>query len=135
MPIVSWCDEYSVNVGEIDIQHQKMLEIVNNLHTAVEECRDKSILKGLLIELVDFTHMHFSTEERYMNEYDFPGSESHKHEHKVLLQHLDNLVAAVSSGRYPTFCSDYDVSSDWFLFHVSNSDKNLGTYLNTKGVT
>jgi hemerythrin len=135
MPIINWRDEYSVNVREIDIQHQKMLEIVNNLHAAVEECRDKSEVKSLLIELVDFTHLHFSTEERFMDEYNYPGSEIHKSEHKVLLQHLDNLVAGVSSGKYPTFCSDYDVSSDWFLVHIAKSDKNLGAFLNTRGVT
>ncbi|MBA1444238.1 MAG: hypothetical protein FE835_04895 [Gammaproteobacteria bacterium] len=42
MPIITWCDEYSVNVEEIDIQHQKMLELVNHLHSAVEACIDKN---------------------------------------------------------------------------------------------
>ncbi|MCP4287335.1 MAG: hemerythrin, partial [Gammaproteobacteria bacterium] len=55
MPITTWSDEYSVNVREIDVQHQKMLELVNDLHSAVEACIDKNGLKSLLVELLEFT--------------------------------------------------------------------------------
>lgn len=134
MPIVTWCDDYSVNVEEIDLQHQKMLELVNNLHTSVEACIDKQDLKEKLVGLVEFTRMHFSTEERLMKQYDYPQAAPHHREHRILLQHMDNLVAAVSSGKYPTFYSDYDVSTDWALVHIAECDKSLGAFLNSKGV-
>lgn len=134
MPIVTWCEEYSVNVKEIDIQHQKMLQLVNNLHSAVEARIGKNDLKDLLVELVEFTRMHFSTEEKYMKKYDYPELVKHHKEHKMLLQHLDDLVKAVSKGNYPTFYSDYDVSTDWALIHISEHDKGLGAFLNTKDV-
>ena len=134
MPIITWYDEYSVNVGEIDIQHQKLLELVNNLHSAVEACIDKNGLKNLLVELVEFTHMHFSTEEQLMEKYGYPELAEHHKEHKMLLQHLNDLVAAVSRGKYPTFCSDYDVSTDWALVHISEFDKSLGAFLNSKDI-
>lgn len=134
MPIVTWCDEYNVNVEEIDTQHRKLLELVNDLHSSVEACVDKNDLKNLLIELLEFTKVHFSTEERFMKEYDYPELAEHHKEHRILLQHMDNLVAVVSSGRYPTFYSDYDVSSDWALVHISEFDKSLGIFLNSKNV-
>ncbi len=134
MPIVTWCDEYSVNVEEIDIQHQKMLEHVNNLHTAVEACIDKNELKKLLVELVEFTRMHFSTEEKLMKKHDYPDFAEHHKEHRILLRHMRDLVNAVSSGKYPTFYSDYDVSTDWALVHIAEHDKSLGAFLNSKNV-
>ena len=134
MPIVSWCDEYSVNVREMDDQHQRMLELVNNLHTVVESCIDKSELKDMLAELVEFTRVHFSAEERLMEKYEYPDFLKHRHEHELLLRHMDHLVAAVSSGKYPTFYSDYDVSTDWALIHIAESDKALGAFLNAKNV-
>ena len=75
MPIVTWRDEYSVNVEKIDLQHQKLIELVNNLHASVEARVSKNELEELLIELVKFTRVHFSTEEKYMKDYDFPESE------------------------------------------------------------
>ena len=134
MTTANWRDEYNVNVKEIDIQHQKMLELVNNLHSLVEACIDKNDLKDLLVELVEFTRMHFSTEEQLMEKHDYPEREEHLSEHRILLQHMTDLVALVSRGKYPTFYSDYDVSSDWALVHISEFDKGLGVFLNSKDV-
>jgi hemerythrin-like metal-binding protein len=134
MPIVSWSDKYSVNVEEIDLQHQKLIELVNNLHSSVESRISKKELEQLLIELVEFTRFHFSTEDKYMKEYDFPGFAEHYKEHNALLNHMDNLVSAVSNGKTPTFYSDYDISSDWALTHITGHDKVLGKFLNSKDI-
>jgi len=134
MPIVTWCDDFSVNVALIDSEHRQMLELVNDLHSSVEACVDKSILRKKLVELVDFTRSHFSTEENLMKEHDYPGFARHYKEHRILLQHMDNLVKAVAAGKHPTFRSDYDISSDWALDHISGCDKSLGLFLNSKGV-
>ncbi|MBL3529413.1 MAG: hemerythrin family protein [gamma proteobacterium endosymbiont of Lamellibrachia anaximandri] len=111
-----------------------MLELVNHLHTAVEACIDKNDLKTLLVDLVEFTRMHFSTEEQLMKKYDFPGFAKHHQEHRMLLKHLGYLVTAVSNGEYPTFYSDYDVSTDWALLHITDFDISLGAFLNSKNV-
>ncbi len=134
MPLVTWCDDFSVNVEEIDIQHQKLLELVNHLHSSVEACIEKKELKDLLIELVEFTRMHFSTEDQLMKKYDYPKYKKHHKEHKYLLEHMDRLISAVSSGKKPHFYSDYDVSSDWALNHISKHDSDLGAFLNSKKV-
>jgi hemerythrin-like metal-binding protein len=134
LPIVTWHDDFSVNVNEIDKQHQRMLELVNALHASVEACADKRDLQKMLVALVDFTRLHFSTEEKLMKDHHYPGLASHYKEHRVLLQHMDNLVKAVADGQYPTFYSDYDVSSDWALDHIAGCDKALGSFLNTKGI-
>ena len=134
MQIATWCDEYNVNVEEIDIQHQKMFELVKNLHSSVEARRDKNNLRDLLLELVEYTRMHFTTEEQLMEKYDYPEREEHLEEHRILLQHMTDLVAMVSRGKYPTFYSDYDVSTDWALVHISEFDKGLGAFLNSKDV-
>ncbi|MDJ0957315.1 MAG: hemerythrin family protein [Arenicellales bacterium] len=111
-----------------------MIALVNNLHAAVEACANKDDLKDLLVELVEFTRKHFSTEEKLMEEYDYPDLATHHKEHRLLLQYLIDLVDAVSSGKKLTFCSDYDVSTDWVLIHISECDKSLGAFLNSKGV-
>lgn len=134
MPIVTWSNEYNVNVDEIDTQHQEMLGLVNNLHASVEACTDKSILKNLLTELVVYTRMHFATEEQLMKQYEYPLFIEHRKEHKLLLQHMEFLLGAVSTGKYPTFYSDYDISTDWMFVHISDSDKKLGQFLNSKSV-
>jgi len=130
MPIFNWSEEYNVNVDKIDKQHRHLLLLVNNLHAAVEARIDKEELKTMLIELVEFTHTHFATEEQLMSKYNYPAQKAHHKEHKMLLKHLKDLVAGVSKGKYPTFYSDYDVSTDWALTHICAYDKPLGIFLN-----
>lgn len=134
MAAFTWSDEHKINVEEIDIQHQRILELVNNLHSSVEACIEKKELERVLIELVEYTHMHFSTEELLMKKNDYPELKKHHKEHQILLQHLDHLVAAVSSGKYPTFYSDYDVSTDWAMVHILECDKHLGAFLNSRNI-
>ena len=134
MPILTWSEEYSINVAEIDEQHKRLLELVGELHAAVEARIDKDDLRKMLVNLAKFTRHHFETEEKLMKEHKFERIKKHHKEHRALHKHLEQLVDVVSKGKYPTFYSDYDVSNDWFLNHVLKFDKKLGEYLNAKGV-
>lgn len=134
MPKVTWSADYSINVAEIDEQHQKILELVNDLHSAVESCIDKEELRVKLSALVEFTDFHFSTEDRLMKKHGYPGFKGHHREHRQLIGHLKELAKAVSKGKRPTFYSDYDVSTDWALTHIRDYDSGLGVFLNSKGV-
>ena len=134
MPILTWSEQYTINVAEIDEQHAKLCEHVSRLHAGVEARIDKDDLRQLLVDLVEFTRFHFDYEERLMKEHGLETSKTHRREHGLLLKHMEDLVQAVSKGKYPTFFSDYDVSNDWFLAHILNFDKKLGEFLNSKGV-
>ena len=134
MPLIEWKDEHTVNVKEIDHQHLRIVALVNQLHSSVEACIDKKELFHHLIMLVEYTRMHFSTEEKLMKQHAFPELPKHHEEHRMLLKYLDNLVASVSRGTYPTFYSDYDISSDWAMLHILEYDKDLGKYLNSKNI-
>ena len=35
MPIMKWSEELSVEVNEIDLQHQRLIDLINNLHDAM----------------------------------------------------------------------------------------------------
>ncbi len=133
MPTLNWSEEYSINVAEIDEQHKELLERVNAIHKAVKAQIDVEELLQLLSGLLDYTRFHFETEERLMDEHGL-SAKNHREEHQVLLTHLSDLVASASQGRYPVFYADYDVSDDWFLAHILQSDKKLGEHLNKKSV-
>jgi hemerythrin len=36
MPIIEWADALSVNVKEIDDQHKRLIDLINNLHDAMQ---------------------------------------------------------------------------------------------------
>ncbi len=134
MPVLVWSEDFRVNVAEIDAQHMKLCDYVNKLHAGVEARVDREDLRQLLVDLVDYTRLHFATEERLMHEHGMQPAAGHRKEHETLLGLLEDTVTAVSEGNHPIFYSEYDVSNDWFLAHIMNHDKKLGAFLNSKGV-
>ena len=134
MPILVWSDDYNVNVAEIDEQHKKLLEHVNNLHAGVEAQIDKQDLQKLLVELYDYTVFHFASEEKLMDRHGMKSLKEHRKEHELLLKHLKYICNAVSDGKRPAFYSQFDISNDWFLTHIMDFDKKMSAFLNSQGV-
>jgi len=84
--VLEWKDEYSVNVKEIDEQHKVFLKILNNLYVAINNYSIDKELTKILEELVDYTKLHFSTEEKYFEQFNYSHTEEHKEEHKELIE-------------------------------------------------
>ena len=73
MAFIDWADSYSVNVAEMDKQHQQLVSLINELHRAMMAARVESTLETVadevasmgktLQELIDYTSYHFATEE------------------------------------------------------------------------
>jgi len=134
MPTLVWSNDYSINVAEIDEQHKKLLEHVNNLHAGVEAQIDNQVLHQLIVDLYEYTVFHFAFEEKLMKKHGMDHIEKHHEEHKLMLEHLKDVCNAMSDGKRPAFYSEYDVSDDWFLAHIKGSDQKMGAFLNSKGV-
>jgi hemerythrin len=134
MPMLTWCEEFDIHVKEIDEQHQRLLELVTHLHSLVEAQAEKARLKQLLMDLLEFTHEHFATEEELMRRHDYPRFAKHHKEHKLLLRYMKLVVEGVSQGKYPTFFADYDVSTDWAMVHIEEHDRDMGVFLNARNV-
>lgn len=97
MPLMTWNDELSVKVKEIDDQHRKLIGLINILNDAIQAGEGKQILEETLSELVDYTGYHFQTEEKYMKKFEYPGYLAHKVAHdefaRQVLTHQANLKA------------------------------------------
>lgn len=91
-------------------------------------------VSGALAELIDFTRMHFATEENLMTRHAYPDYEKHRQEHQALLQDIDGLLQRFHDGdTLIPFAIELDLEA-WALRHIEISDKPLAAFLNTKGV-
>lgn len=125
MPIIKWCDTYAVGNERMDEEHKRLIEMVNKAFDS-QDCQ-KSILEQLTMDMKEYAIMHFSTEEKYMNDYAYPGTPKHVAEH--------NQFKALANGdEEPDPIELIRFLADWLNTHISDSDKALGLYLQTKGV-
>ena len=65
MSLIVWDDSLSVNVTEIDRQHQQLVSMLNDLHNAMKAGHGKEMLRNILSGLINYTDTHFKTEEKY----------------------------------------------------------------------
>lgn len=135
MALIIWKEAYSVNIAEIDNQHKKLIELINNLHDAMITGKAKEEMSKILSGLVDYTLYHFATEEKIFDQYDFPGSKAHKKQHSDLIEQVAALQKKHEDGERVLTIDVMNFLRDWLNDHIMGSDKKgYGPYLNSKGV-
>ncbi len=123
-----WDESLSVQVDEIDEDHQKLVDLFNILAHAVSEEDSAIYIEAVLDELISCTVWHFRHEERLMIKYDYADFLEHKKDHEELIESARDLQANyVQSGSL----SDEDLSflEHWLTGHILSADMKLGAYL------
>ena len=125
MQIVNWKSElYSVNVDEIDQQHQHLFHLLNKLFDSMSKGSDKEVLREVLTELMDYTHYHFGCEEAHFCELSrYKCKEKHKEEHQEFVEHIQSFYNDFVSGNKLLTMDIFIYIKDWINRHIRQVDK------------
>lgn len=129
MAFLQWNPDFSVGIDFMDTDHQKLMELLNELHELVEPGEVQAVAVDKLDELIDFAEQHFRLEERLMEESDYDEFEQHRQSHEVLLQDVAALRQYLTTGEKAAGPKIMDFLKDWLIRHIVESDKNLGGFL------
>jgi len=135
MALFQWDDSYSVGIAVIDEQHRKLVGMINTLDDAMRQGRGKSVLSGILSEMVRYTAMHFSTEEEYFKRYEYPGAGPHLEEHEKFTSKVSEFQKGFDAGRIGLSTDVMNFLTDWLKKHILGSDKRYGQFLVERGVS
>src|SRR5450759_5110773 len=86
MALIAWNEKFSVDVAEIDRQHKRLMNMINDLNEAANTGKGKDVVSQILDDLIIYTATHFKTEEKYFVQFKYPDSEAHKDEHAVCIK-------------------------------------------------
>jgi hemerythrin len=134
MPLIEWTPALSVGVDLIDVQHQKLLAIANDLHEATLEHRAKQVIGQTLADLIDYTHTHFATEERFFVEFDYADKEAHMAEHRALSSKVLELKAEFDAGNTAVTLEVMRFLKQWITEHLAGEDLKFAPFLREHGV-
>ena len=129
MAYFEWADDMSIDGGPIDADHQHLVRLVNELHTATSQGRGHEVVGRILEELIAYTVDHLQREERQMAAVRFPGLEQHKQRHADFIASLDRLQQRYEAGQITVAASLSAVLRDWLSLHIRRSDKELLVFL------
>lgn len=134
MAIIQWTNELSVGVEEIDLQHQKMIEIINKLETPMAQEKEKEVLFGVIKELMAYAKIHFKTEEQYFEQFDYEDSNVHKTQHVSFVKNISKFCEDYLSGRGGLTVSIRNYLFNWVVDHIKGSDKKYTDCFNRNGL-
>ncbi|MEJ5299442.1 MAG: bacteriohemerythrin [Thermodesulforhabdaceae bacterium] len=134
MPIVRWDDSFSVGIAEIDAQHKRLVEMINELYDAMRQRKGKDVLSEILDGMMSYAAVHFATEEKYFVQYFYPETESHRKEHRDFKKKADEFKKRFESNEIGVAGEVVDFLATWLKSHIKGSDKKYGPFLNEKGL-
>lgn len=111
----------SVNVGEMDGEHQVLIQKMNKLHAAREAKADRATLDRLVDDFAGYAAKHFADEEAFMAKIQFAGLSTHKAIHSMLLKQVGEHVATYKKSGVLTD-GFFSFLALWLRAHIQGVD-------------
>ncbi len=134
-----WKEKYSVGVEKFDNQHKKLLEIGRDLTYAFENL-EKGIdqydhIVNLLKEMQEYTEYHFNSEEKAMEEINYPDLEKHKKIHKDFVQKLEEIDLDQIDKNQKNFSMELlNFVATWIEQHILGEDQKYKPFFADKNI-
>lgn len=118
---------YSLHIGPMDDDHQKIINSMNRLHELHDAHANSSQLARAYAEFAAITVKHFSDEEAFMARIGFPELSRHELIHKTLLEQMNKHKAQFdASGE---FTDDFfSFLSFWLKSHICGIDTKYSSF-------
>jgi hemerythrin-like metal-binding protein len=132
MSRMEWNEEYSVGNDELDEQHRQLFDIINALGAAMVGAAEGILVEGILIELTDYLDIHFSTEELYLQQADYPDFSEHHAQHAEYVKKSLGFLKAYREGNEQLSEETLYFLKDWLNDHILDQDGLYAPYLSDK---
>src|SRR3989304_10537403 len=93
--ILSWTEDLTTGITEIDNEHKELFNIFYRLATESKEDKDRDKkrreISSIVLFLEEYSINHLGREERYMVNHNYPGYTTHKLQHNEFLRQISAL--------------------------------------------
>jgi len=134
MALFDWDNSYSVGVKELDQQHKKLVDTLNQLHQGMLNRQARSDTGTLLKQLFTYTKDHFATEERHLVRAQYPKLTAHSALHRALTDQVNDYIDRFEQGEISLDIHLLDFLRKWLMNHILDEDKQYGPCMNKAGI-
>ena len=129
MALLEWNESLSVGFGKMDEEHQRLVDMVNNLDDALSSGQDSAMVGELLDDLISHTLRHFHHEEHLMQAYGDPEYIAHKIEHTKLTRAAMDRQVQFLEGHPEAVSELLPFLKEWLTEHIHGIDAKTGRFL------
>lgn len=126
LKLIKWTKALSVGMEDIDAQHRYFISLINRAYE-IHDKKEKEKMSIELNDLISYARIHFTTEEKYFEQWDYPYKDEHMNEHAKLLAKLLKYSSDFNSGKCD--CEDFlAFLKDWLENHLKTYDFKYAKY-------
>jgi hemerythrin len=122
---LDWNESLSMYIPEIDAEHQRFIQLVNELNEAIIGHMNKKEIKSRMRAILDDAAMHFAHEEAVFKEWGYPDAE----EHAQIISFLNEIMESVDHGKMAHGWLEAGLEMKQVLIqHILNEDMKYRDY-------
>lgn len=121
--LIEWKPSYSVGVPTFDRQHQKLFELINQLHEAMAKGKARDQMAPIVDALSNYTKTHFREEEEALARAGYTKLPSHKLMHREFEAKVDGFGKDVKAGKLGLSIEVMSFLNDWLAAHIMKVDR------------
>jgi len=135
MSYIQWEDKYSTGIQEMDDQHRRIIELINELYDGRLDGHADDAMIDALHGITEYARKHFKDEEALMAKVNFPLLDEHRVEHHQLIKNIVDFHRRVAGNAPPSNLEFLSFLKKWLAEHIVESDKVYGKYVADKLMT
>jgi hemerythrin len=129
--VLDWSDDYLIGIEHIDEQHKQFFAIVHRLHEECLTCKGEDVVQETLDFLRDYAVNHFTGEEGFMREHEYPGVDQHAELHAAFLDKYAELMLEFNELGPSQDLAERtaDLVQGWLVDHIAEADAGYAAHV------
>jgi hemerythrin-like metal-binding protein len=122
MAHIQWKERYNINYKEVDAQHKRLLDILNQLLDLIESKRPPDELGVIFHRLCSYALDHFTLEERYLEASGYPALPRQKDDHAFFVGKILEFNERYDPSDSELLVETFTFLKTWYLGHILRTD-------------
>ena len=120
-----------VHLGQdaLDAEHQGQVHLLLAVEKELCGAADQTRPGVLLDQLIEYSNIHFMSEQVLMRERAYPGLPAHEAEHDQLMDQMRDFQKRFEMGERSLTAAEISTLRDWVLRHIRTKDTAFAHYL------
>jgi hemerythrin-like metal-binding protein len=134
MDLIKWRESYETGISSMDKQHQKLIELINELYKVLRKEESNESIEEVLLEMTTYAEKHLQVEEGILEANGYPDFANHIAIHQTYRDKLTTLMTESKKEHEAVVKDTYAFLRQWWMGHIVTEDKKYGEFLKAKGV-
>jgi hemerythrin len=116
----------------MDAEHKVQIGLILALEQALASGKGHADLLAILEQLVDYTNIHFMSEQMLMRLYAYPDIAQHEAAHDQLIDQARRVMEDFSSGELTMVSAGLLTLKQWLIDHIRSEDHAFHLHLSSQ---